>query len=263
MSDQTIFRNASPARPFAQICNSAIQDAGLSARAGWILMLCLSLPATWRVTTEWLAEKRRMNIETVKAAIRELEAAGYCKRRRCRNADGTLGPYEFWFTDQRGEFADDTPPASEKPSMASPATVSPSMVKSVVSNTERDKYTKTPRRAGAREVLVQEAEPVTCRDGVIELHGLERSSYLSQFDGDEEALRLALDQAAAYIQPNGSRPLIVQVRAQLARQLTQRRDFRRREQARAAATREPFETAAERKQRRARDFIGQLQRGEI
>lgn len=62
------------------------------------------------------------------------------------------------------------------------------------------------------------------------LSGSERADWLTRFDGDAERLDLALIQAAAFVQPNSSRPLIVQVRAQLARTAGDRRDRNRRVQ---------------------------------
>ena len=88
---QTIFRNASPSNPYAQILNACLQDDDLGDGPGWILMLCLSLPRDWRVSLEWVARKRGMNITTVRRHVRHLEALGYCRRQRVRNSDGTRG----------------------------------------------------------------------------------------------------------------------------------------------------------------------------
>lgn len=52
----------------------------------------------------------------------------------------------------------------------------------------------------------------------------ERSDWLKRFDGDDERLDLALAQAAAFIQPNSRRSLLVQVRAQLSRAVAEKRD---------------------------------------
>lgn len=52
----------------------------------------------------------------------------------------------------------------------------------------------------------------------------ERTFWLSQFGGDGPRLDLALVTAAAYVQRHSSRPLLVQVRAQLARAASDKRD---------------------------------------
>lgn len=123
MSAQTIFRNASPTNPYAQILNACLQDDDLGDGPGWVLMLCLSLPKDWRVSLEWVAEKRGLNVTTVRKHVRRLEALGYCRRARVRNSDGSYGPYEFAFTDQRGHFGVEAAPAMQTPSMASPSVV--------------------------------------------------------------------------------------------------------------------------------------------
>lgn len=60
-------------------------------------------------------------------------------------------------------------------------------------------------------------------DGRIVLFNGERAEWLKKF-GSAERLDLALDQAAGWIQPNGSRPLLAQIRAQLARSLAEKID---------------------------------------
>ena len=115
---QTIFRNGSPTNPYAQILNACLQDDDLGDGPGWVLMLCLSLPKDWRVSLEWVARKRGYHVTTVRKHVRHLEKLGYCRRDRVRNSDGTLGPYEFAFTDQRGTFGSDVEPAMQKPAMA-------------------------------------------------------------------------------------------------------------------------------------------------
>ena len=52
----------------------------------------------------------------------------------------------------------------------------------------------------------------------------ERSFWLEQFGGDGPRLDLALVTAAGYVQQHSSRPLLVQVRAQLARTAADKRD---------------------------------------
>lgn len=126
---QTIFRNASAANPYTMVLNDALQDCSLSADAGWILVLCLSLPRDWCVTTEWLMAKRNMGRDRVRNAIKELVAAGYCRKDRMRKSDGTLGGYAHLFTDRKGVFGSEAAPAPENPSLEQPAPEIPAPVK--------------------------------------------------------------------------------------------------------------------------------------
>lgn len=153
MSVQTIFRNASPTNPYAQILNACLQDEELSHKAGWVLMLCLSLPRDWRVNTEWIARKRKMNVGTVKAAVRELIAAGYCRRQRIQGKDGKLSGYDFQFTDQRGHFGEHEPSA-EKPSTASPSMVNSPPIKKETNQDTKHKSKGTIQPKGKRIEVV-------------------------------------------------------------------------------------------------------------
>jgi len=102
---QTVFRNASPTNPYAQIPNATLRDKDLTHGAGWLLMLCLSMRQDWTASTEQMAKLRGMNRETVKRHLRELEDLGYCKRVRKHDSLGKFGGYEFWFSDTKGYFS--------------------------------------------------------------------------------------------------------------------------------------------------------------
>lgn len=79
-----------------------------------------------------------------------------------------------------------------------------------------------------------DGETITLVDG-------ERARWLQKF-GDDERLDLALTQAAAFIQTNGNRSLLVQVRAQLARAATDKID--RDQRYAKAASAKPMASAA-------------------
>ncbi len=56
--------------------------------------------------------------------------------------------------------------------------------------------------------------------GVLQLVNGVRALWVERFGGDEQALDLALIQAAPYVKPNGAHPVRTQVEAQLAKQLS-------------------------------------------
>lgn len=117
---QTVFRNASPTNPYAQIPNATLRDKDLTPGAGWLLMLCLSMRQDWTASTEQMAKLRGMNRETVKRHLRELEDLGFCKRVRRHDNLGKFGGYEFWFSDSKGYFSTDDEQKDE-PSMHLPS----------------------------------------------------------------------------------------------------------------------------------------------
>jgi hypothetical protein len=150
---QTIYRNASARKPFTAILNSTLQDAELSPAAGWVLMLVLSLPLDWEVHLGWIAERRKIGRDRVRAAVGELETRKYCKRVRTRKKDGTLGSYAYNFTDEPGAFDE---PGPEKPSVvtqqnrASPQPEKPAPVKPPpTKETSPTKETVSHKKAGS------------------------------------------------------------------------------------------------------------------
>ena len=67
-------------------------------------------------------------------------------------------------------------------------------------------------------------QDVSFENGWIVLRDGEHAYWLAEFGRDHARLELALTQAANYIQPNSRKSLLVQVRAQLARQLADKKD---------------------------------------
>ena len=102
-------------------------------------------------------------------------------------------------------------------------------------NTESDTDTEvvsplSPQGANKDDRKPAVAKPKCDPDGVKLVHGRitlddgNRAFWLDAFGGDGQRLDLALIQAAAYVQPNGPRPLAAQVGAQLARSAAEKRD---------------------------------------
>ena len=62
------------------------------------------------------------------------------------------------------------------------------------------------------------------KNGRLQLFNQLKSYWVEKFDGDEQRLDLALVRAAGYVQQNSTRPLEAQVSAQLARDVSDKRD---------------------------------------
>lgn len=81
--------------------------------------------------------------------------------------------------------------------------------------------------------------------GELSIFGELRQFWIDQFGGDEQALDLAVIQAAGYVQPNSFRPLEAQVSAQLAKTARERRERDQRyERAANSPTAKPTASAA-------------------
>lgn len=148
-SSQTIFRVASRQKPYSQLGNAMIRDGRLSWEARAVLSFILSFPSDWQFSLGWFCRETNTGRDKARRVVRELAAAGYCARSRTRKNDGTLGPYEYVFTDEP-DVADAAPPQTEKASVVhvdepppenttvgSPVTGQPALAKASVDK-ERD-----------------------------------------------------------------------------------------------------------------------------
>lgn len=111
---QTNFRVAYRHKPYSQLGNNALRDRRLSLEARGALAFILSYPANWRFDLDWLMREADIGRDKARRIIRELEKCCYCQRGRIRNIDGTLGAYEYVFTDDPQQLV---PPATENPSL--------------------------------------------------------------------------------------------------------------------------------------------------
>lgn len=73
---------------FTVIDNAALRDCTLSFKATGLLAYLLSMPDEWTPRREQLAEAKTDGVAAVRAALKELTAAGYLVRKVERLADG-------------------------------------------------------------------------------------------------------------------------------------------------------------------------------
>lgn len=88
-----INRAPKPDHSFLLIRNEVARDDRLSYRASGVLADILSRPDNWVTSAERLAAARPHGegVKAMRTALRELEAAGYLRRVRTRDKDGTFG----------------------------------------------------------------------------------------------------------------------------------------------------------------------------
>lgn len=75
---------------FTVVSNAALEDSRLSFRAKGILVFILSKPDKWQVSERHLAEQGPDGRSAVATALTELANAGYLRRTRTRQPDGTF-----------------------------------------------------------------------------------------------------------------------------------------------------------------------------
>lgn len=107
-------------RDFLILDNAILRSQKLSLKAKGLLAFCLSLPEDWVFSIQGLVYYTKEGVDSVRATVKELEAAGYIQRRRKR-ADGryTGMDYEIFESPQLENPVEDYPPL---PSINIPST---------------------------------------------------------------------------------------------------------------------------------------------
>jgi hypothetical protein len=83
-----IVRAERPRQNFTIISNTVIRDHALSFRARGILAFILSMPDNWSTSSEHLGRVSQEGRDAIRAAMKELERAGYIQRIRQQTTRG-------------------------------------------------------------------------------------------------------------------------------------------------------------------------------
>lgn len=100
---------------YTQMSNFHLRDKRLSLRAVGLLSKMLSLPPDWDYTVAGLSAICKEGKDAIRAALNELEAAGYMTRYQTHSASGTFSRNEYCIREE-------PPPLSGNPSTVSPST---------------------------------------------------------------------------------------------------------------------------------------------
>ena len=136
------------------MANHHLRNRELSLKAKGLLSLMLSLPEDWDYTTKGLSCICKDGVDSICATIKELEKAGYVKRRRLRDAQGRLSDLEYTIL----EKPETLPSPPESPQRENPVVVKPDVVEPDVDNPELGKpHTENPAQLSIQEVNKQES----------------------------------------------------------------------------------------------------------
>ena len=108
---------------YTVMSNVHLRDSSLSLKAKGLLSQMLSLPDGWDYTLSGLASINKEGVDAIRAAVQELEHAGYIQRRRTQNPDGTFAGNEY-VIHETPVFSD---PSLENPTMEKPTLDNPSL----------------------------------------------------------------------------------------------------------------------------------------
>ena len=87
-------------RGYTVMSNHHLRNRGLTLKAKGLLSQMLSLPEDWDFTLKGLSLINREQIDAIRAAIRELEQAGYIVRSRERDSQGRLRGADYVIYEQ-------------------------------------------------------------------------------------------------------------------------------------------------------------------
>jgi len=132
--------------PYVQIDKTALEDPGLSFRAKGLHAYLMSRPDNWIPNPLQLATVSREGRDAVKAALRELQEAGYYERRREQKEDGTFCWVGNVYEVSKVHEPTDGNPGDGFPVTGKPVTGNPSTGESAVIKKEVIKKDKQERK---------------------------------------------------------------------------------------------------------------------
>ena len=122
-------------RDYTVMSNHHLRNNDLSLRAKGLLSQILSLPEDWDYTIAGLAKINKEGKDAVRAAVQELEKAGYIERRQKMGASGKFGGNEYVvYESPRSAEPLSGFPTTGKPSTGKPLTENPTQINKDKSN---------------------------------------------------------------------------------------------------------------------------------
>ena len=106
-------------RDYTVMSNHHLKDRTLTLKSKGLLSMMLSLPDEWNYTTRGLAAICREGVDSIGAALKELETHGYIRRTQLRDEKGKITDTEYVIY----EMPQCEPPSS--PGMPLPGTAKP------------------------------------------------------------------------------------------------------------------------------------------
>lgn len=107
---------------YTVMCNHHLKDLDISLKAKGLLSVILSLPDSWNYTTRGLASLSKDGVDSVGKALKELERAGYIKRRLLRDKNGRIADTEYTIF-EKPQRTNDAEPNTGQPDTDNPDTV--------------------------------------------------------------------------------------------------------------------------------------------
>lgn len=162
--------------------NHHLKNTELSLRAKGLLSQILSLPENWDYTIAGLAAINKEGKDAVRAAVQELEKAGYIERRQTMDTGGKFSGNEYVVHEYPvsasplSGFPTTVLPTTEKPSTEKPSTEKPSTEKPLTENPTQLNKDLLNKDKSKKKSKKEKAEPLTddqlwrlARDGIVQI----------------------------------------------------------------------------------------------
>lgn len=123
---------------YTVMSNYHLHDRRLSLKAKGLLSQMLSLPDDWDYTLAGLATINLESKDAIRAAVNELEQAGYITRRRTTDAQGKFGANEYIIRESPlSAHPSLENPMMEKPTLENPSLENPTQLSTKATNIEK------------------------------------------------------------------------------------------------------------------------------
>jgi DNA-binding transcriptional ArsR family regulator len=146
-----IVRAPRPEANFVMVRNAVARDERLSFRARGVLVAILSRPDDWSISAENLAREGSESVGVIYKTLKELEEAGYVKRRRVRNELGQVRTETLVFDEPTSEKPSDGEPKNGKTDSRFLASDTKTELQKQNTNTEH-KVSRSPNSEQARGI---------------------------------------------------------------------------------------------------------------
>lgn len=128
-------KGAEKNRGYTVISNHHLRNKDLSLKAKGLLSQMLSLPEDWDFTLKGLSLINREQIDAIRAAVKELEQAGYIVRSRERDSQGRLCGADYIIYEQPQPVPDS--PTLDNPTQEKPTQEKPTQLNKDISSKEK------------------------------------------------------------------------------------------------------------------------------
>ena len=160
-------------RGYTVMSNHHLRNKDLSLKAKGLLSQMLSLPEDWDFTLKGLSLINREKIDAIRAAVRELEQAGYIVRSRERDSQGRLRGADYIIYEQPQPVPDsptlENPtldnPTQEKPTLEKPTLENPTQLNKDIQRTDLPKKEKSNTDlSSTHSIPILSPNPSPCRE---------------------------------------------------------------------------------------------------